>query len=95
MLTAYAVCCAAKFNGAALDQACAELEDLRKQLGDTEEDKPMSMNQLSVNLLRHSQPTQFEQQYLGWPVMACQKEGNPRTRKRPAEDASDESDMLD
>ncbi|KAK9848237.1 hypothetical protein WJX84_007118 [Apatococcus fuscideae] len=52
------------FSPAALDQACAELEDLRRQLGDTEEDKPMSMNQLSVNLLRTAQPTQFEQQFL-------------------------------
>ncbi len=57
----------------------------------------MSMNQLSVNLLRTAQPTQFEQQFLVWPAMPCQKEGNPRTRKRdrPAEEAANEPEMLE
>ncbi len=72
---------AGSFNPAALDQACAELEDLRKQLGDTEEDKPMSMNQLAVNLLRHAQPEQFEQQFLGWAALP-NPSVTPQGRKR-------------
>ena len=54
----------------------------------------MSINQLAVNLQRHSPPDEFEQQFLGWPAPSNESVLPRRKRERPAGNDADETEAL-